>query len=160
MAGVDEVIVGLEQLQTLSKALKRAGHKNMRNKLHTRMKPPVRALIPDTRAEALRVLPKSGGLGRKVSKLPQRVQVATGSNPGVRLVVGKNKAAARALNRGPTFRHPVFAEGDRKSWTWVAQPVRTTDWFDRPARRGLPKVQDAVLAALEEVADEIVKELS
>lgn len=160
MAARDDALLGLDQFLALSKALKNAGHKELRAKLHTAMKAPVREVIPATRAEARRTLPTRGGLAAKVAKAPQRVQVLTGKDPGVKLVVGNNKSAARALNTGPTFRHPVFAtDTDRRNWSWVAQPVRTTDWFDRPAKAALPGVQDAVLHALDTVAAEIAEEV-
>lgn len=158
MADSGEVL-GVEQLHALSKALKGAGHMELRKRLHTSVKPPVRKLIPLTRAEARRVLPKGGGLAERTAKAPQRVKVATGRDPGVSLVVAGNRSAARATNRG-TFRHPVFARGgDRKQWAWVSQQVRTSQWFDRPASRALPEVKDAVLQALEDMAREIVEEI-
>lgn len=143
---------GAEQFYRLSKALKTAGETELRKELNKGLRNAAKPLIKDTRATALRILPKRGGLAQIVAKEPQRVQVRTGDKTaGVRIVVGKKRGAARATNRG-IVRHPVF--GIRTAW--VTQRVKP-GWFDDTlAEQGPGKVRPELDAAIQRVADQVV----
>lgn len=142
---------GADDFLRLSKALKEAGRGELRKDLTKRIRKAVKPLTPETRAEALSRLPKSGGLAAQVAREPQRVQIRTGAKTaGVRLVVGKSKGGARAANDG-TIRHPVFGSG-----RFVSQSV-TPGWFDDPANKAQPEIKRAVEDAIESVVDDIVK---
>lgn len=151
---VEASVSGAEGFLALSKALKEAGRGELRKQLNKDLREAVKPLIPKTRAEARRTLPKRGGYAVLVAKATQRVQVRTGqATAGVRLIVVNDKSSARRANRG-VLRHPVF--GNREAW--VNQPLATHGWFDRPAKAEHPKIVEAALDAITHVIDEIAKE--
>lgn len=148
----DFAIDGADQFLKLSKALKEAGHANLRKELNKGMRDASKPLIKAARAEALRRLPSRGGLAARIAKAPQRVQTRTGADPGVRIVVGANGLAARTADSG-TVRHPVFGN----KTVWVVQPVRS-GWFSDPMEAGAPVVRRNLEDALEQMAAKVVRE--
>lgn len=153
MADDDFEVTGADDFYKLSKALKHAGRKELRKELHKGLRTAAKPLVKKTRAEALRLLPKGGGLARQVSKEPQRVQVRTGTRTaGVRIVVPGKNGGARAANRG-VVRHPVF--GNRK--VWVNQNV-PPGWFDGPLLESAPAVRRDLEDAIGRVVDQIVRD--
>ena len=146
-------IRGAEEFLKLSKALKAAGHTELRKELNTKLRETGRPLIAKTRAAALGSLPRAGGFAAIVAAEPQRVQVRTGAaTAGMRIVVGKRRGGARAANDG-TIRHPVFGRG-----RFVEQQVEP-GWFDETLQREAPAVaKKALEEALESVAEKVVKE--
>lgn len=149
----DYEVRGAEDFLRLSKALKHAGRTELRKELTSSLKRTARPLIGKTRAEALRRLPKRGGLARQVAKEPQRIQVRTGARTaGVRVVVGKRAGGAQAANRG-FIRHPVFGNRD----VWVTQSV-PPGWFDDTLRDSAPEVRRGLERAIETVAEQVVRE--
>jgi len=146
-------VEGAEQFLALSKALKAAGRKDLRNELNKAMRNGAKTLIPKARAEALARLPQRGGLARQVSKEPARVQTRTGRDPGVRVVVGKRQGGARSANRG-VIRHPVFGNRER----WVDQKV-PAGWFDDPMKDSAPEIRKALEQGIEDVAQRVVREV-
>lgn len=149
-SGADFEVRGTEQFIRLSKALKAAGETELRKELNKGMKRAAKPLIPKARAEARKRLPKRGGLADQIAKEPARVQVRTGKNPGVRLVIGKKRGGARAANKG-LIRHPIFGT-DR----WVEQPV-PPGWFDLPMQKAGPSIRDDVHQAMEDVAEKVAR---
>lgn len=147
----DFEIKGAGQFLKLSKALKAAGRTELRKELNKRLRTAAKPLIPIARAEARSSLPRKGGLAEQVAKAPMRVQVRTGREAGVRIVVGKDRSGARAANRGE-IRHPVFGNRER----WVTQKV-PAEWFDRPMRASTPTILPELEKAIESVLDDIVK---
>jgi len=86
------------------------------------------------------------------SRIPGSIRVRT-AGIRVSVVAGGAKApdGAPYENKGlpGQFRHPVFAQGDRASWTWVNQKARP---FLRPAAEATaPEVADKVAANVLEV---------
>lgn len=151
LAGDFEVI-GADDFLRLSKALKHAGRTELRKELNRGIRVAAKPIVPEVRAEALRRLPKRGGLARQVAKEPARVQTRTGRDPGVRVVVGRKRGGARQANRGE-IRHPVFGDRGR----WVTQRVQP-GWFDDPAERSAPRIKRAVQGAMQDIVDEIVRD--
>jgi hypothetical protein len=148
----DFEVTGAEDFYRLSKALKAAGRTDLRKELNKSLRAAAKPLIPQTRAAARQMLPKRGGLADAVARVPQRVQVRTGqATAGVRIVVGKNRSAARASNRG-LIRHPVF--GNRQAW--VEQKV-PSGWFDDTLRRSGREVLPALEQAMQDVAEKVVR---
>ena len=143
---------GAEDFLRASKALKAAGEQELRKELNKALRDAAKPLIADTRAEAERILPKRGGLAKRVAKTPQRVQVRTGQDTaGVRIVVGKSNSGARAANEG-TVRHPVFGDRDK----FVEQRV-PPGWFTRPLEEGAPTVEPFLEQAIDNVLQQIVR---
>jgi hypothetical protein len=147
----DFKVKGTEDFLKLSKALKAAGRTELRKELNKRLRAAAKPLIPEARAEARRTLPQAGGLADLVARAPMRVQVRTGQQAGVRIVVGKDRSGARAANQG-LIRHPVF--GNREKW--VTQKV-PSDWFDRPLRDSAPRVLPELEKAIQSVLEDIVR---
>lgn len=147
----DFEVTGADQFLRLSKALKNAGKTDLRKELTKGLRDATKPLIADTRSATSR-LPQSGGLANLVAKSPQRVQVRTGRDPGVRIVVPRNRSGARGANRG-VIRHPVF--GNRR--VWVNQKV-PSGWFDEPLRDGAPVVRRHLEEALHVVAEKVISE--
>lgn len=150
----DVRLSGVEGFAQLSRALKDAGRGETRKELNRRLKDAVKPVIPKTRAEAMRRLPQSGGLAKRVAKAPQRVQVKTGATTaGVKLVVGNSRSGARGANRG-AVRHPLF--GDRDHWYTTKVP---SGWFDDPANAAKPSLIAAAEDALQSICDDIAREV-
>lgn len=151
----DAQVQGAEQFLRLSKALKEAGQTKLRAELNKQLAASVRPMVPLARASARSRLPQRGGLAARVAKSPMSVKVATGTKTfGVRVVVIKRQGtAARGLNRGQ-FRHPVFGDRDR----FVVQEVEP-GWFDDVAKAQADDVRKAALAAIEAVADKVIRDV-
>lgn len=149
----DFTVTGGEQVARLSKALREAGRTELRKELHKALREAAKPLIEETRAEALRRLPRRGGLAKRVAEAPQRLAVSAGKDPGIRIVVGKTKSGAKAANDG-FIRHPVF--GNRE--VWVNQKV-PAGWFDDPLRASAPRIAPHVERAMQNVVDQIVGEV-
>lgn len=146
----DFELQGVEQFYALSKALKHAGHKQLRKDLNKGLREAAKPLVKKTRSAARSQLPSGGGLAQQVAKEPQRVQVRTGSRTaGVRLVVQRKRGAAWATNKG-RLRHPVFGNRD----VWVTQAV-PPGWFDDTIK----KDQRAIVRDAQGVLDTIVGQI-
>lgn len=148
----DFTVRGADDFYRLSKALKAAGKTELRKELHKGLRRAARPLIPKARAEARARLPKRGGLAEQIAKEPARIQVRTGKDPGIRVVVGKKRGGARAANQG-VIRHPVF--GDREQW--VDQRVKP-GWFDEPMNDAAPSIRRDLLRAMEDTAEQVVRD--
>lgn len=146
---------GAEDFLRLSKALKGAGQQRLRSDLNKALKSAAKPIIPATRQEAVSRLPSRGGLGKLVASEPQSIQVRTGKDPGVRVVVGKRKGGARATERG-FVRHPVFFRPPLVM-RWVTQQVEP-HWFSDAAQEQAPVVRKDLEKALEAIAERIVRE--
>jgi hypothetical protein len=142
-----------DQFLKVSKALKAAGEKGLRQELHKGVKKAARPLVFQAKAAAREQLPKRGGLNRAVAGSPIRTVVSTGRNKyGVRIVVaGVRGRAARSTNRGK-IRHPVFGNRD----VWRDQKV-PKGWFDDTMRAAAPAIRKDVEAALARVVQDIAR---
>lgn len=147
----DFEVRGADDFLRLSKALKHAGRTGLRKELNKQLGDAAKPLIPKTRAVALERLPKSGGLAAQVAKAPQRVQVRTGKDPGVRIGVSKSNSGARGANKG-SVRHSVFGDKTR----YVDQQV-PSGWFDDTLKDSARDVLPYLEQALENVAEQIVR---
>lgn len=144
----DFEIHGAESFLNLSKALKHAGRTEMRKELHKGIRKAARPLIPKARKEARSKLPQRGGLAERVAREPARTQVRTGSDPGVRIVIGTKRGGARATNRG-LIRHPVFGQD-----VWVEQRIEP-GWFDNSMMGEKAAIQRDIERAMLNVVDMI-----
>jgi hypothetical protein len=156
---------GAEQFLALSKALKAAGKTELRKELHRQMRIAAKAAMPTAEKRLQGALPS--GLKNR-SAVRQVVRVKTGKDPGVTVAVpyGKRKRNgmsaqnARLLNSQGAIRHPVWARDDKTSseWRWVNQRVPGSAWFDDTYTEAAPELRKALEAAMEAVAEHIVKE--
>ena len=153
--GLDVRITGAGELASLGRRLKDAGEagKALRRELLKQIQRETKDLKESDKQSARDVLPHKGGLAEKVaaSKFQTRTRFA-GNNVGVKIVAqGLSVSNLRALNRG-YVRHPVWGHRDR----WVNQPIHP-GWFDNPNEKDTPKVQRAILAAIDLTNSRIAK---
>lgn len=122
----DYHVRGSEKLGKLGQRLREAGRKELRQELIRGLNRATKPLKEDAKREAEAILPRRGGLNRRVarSRLTTRTRVS-GRNPSVRIM---SKTGQR-IDRGQV-RKPVF--GNRT--VWVTQRVQP-GWFTRPMER-------------------------
>lgn len=164
----DVTVRGAENFLALSKALKAAGEKKLRRELHAAMRTGVRKHMPKTADGLAGALPS--GLQGRGKKVNQVVRVKTGRDPGVTVAVpygrrrgvgGLGASNAQRLNSSGTFRRPVFPDPEkpRNEWRWSDQSVSAArGWFDKAWLDSAPEIRRALEAAMEAVAEQIVKE--
>jgi hypothetical protein len=153
----DFEVHGAEQFHRLSKALKQAGETEMRKALHKGLRDAVNKVKPEAADALSAALP--GRLQGKGKRVRQAVQVKTGADPGISVVVRYGKAGsglgainAKLINQRGTFRHPVFGRHG-----WVAQSVGGQGWFDKTYTNAAPRIREELERVLEQVADDIVR---
>lgn len=152
----DFEVRGAQEFVKLSKALKAAGRTELRKELNKSMRDGAKPLIKDARASARSGrLPDAGKLAQRIARTSMRVQVRTGADPGVSIVAGKRRGAARDLNDNGRFRHPVF--GRPGAFVDQAAPD-ARGWFTDPMRAGAPRVRKELEAGLERVAAKVVRD--
>lgn len=146
----DFEVRGADEFHKLSKALKAAGRTDLRKELNKALRDAAKPLIAKTRAVARAQLPHHGGLAESVAKAPQRVQVRTGDQTaGVRIVAS---GPVKGANSG-VVRHPTW--GNREKF--VEQKV-PGGWFDETLADSAPEARPHLEAALEQIAEQIVRE--
>lgn len=154
MAGV--VPDGGEKLAALSKALRKAGERELERELDKGVREPLKGLIPKIAASARRKFPKRGGFLRTYeARHKLRVQRRNGGRyPGVRLVDSYPGRITR-LNQG-VLRRPVFADETepREAWEWINQPI-PAGFFDEPVDAEKDEIRRSVEDALERVVRQV-----
>jgi hypothetical protein len=144
---------GTNDFLALSKALKRAGETQLRKELHKAVQSAAKPLIPKMREAARANLPKHGGLNERIAKKPYRVQARTGANTaGVRIV--GTKVDPRINNQG-RIAHPVFG---RPGSTVVQIVPEARGYFDETLSKGAAPTREAVVKAMSDFADRIIRE--
>lgn len=153
----DFEVTGADQFLRLSKALKEAGHAEMRKSLHKGLRAAVDQVKPKAAAALAEALPS--GLKGRGERVKQAVVVKTGADPGVSVVVRYGKAGrglgasnAKSINRSGKFRHPVYKTG-----AWAPQDTSGQAWFDKTYSNAAPEILASLEKALQQVADDIVK---
>lgn len=153
----DFEVRGADDFLRLSKALKNAGHTELRKGLHKALRDVVNEVKPKAAQELADALPsRMRGRGRAVK---QAVQVKTGNDAGVSVGVRYGKAGrgigavnAKLINQSGKFRHPVFKTG-----RWVTQSTGGQGWFDKTYANEAPAMRDALERVLEDVANQIIR---
>jgi hypothetical protein len=150
-------VTGADQFLRLSKALKEAGRTEMRKALHKGLRDGANRVKPEA-AEALAAALPSG-LADKGRRVKQAVQVKTGRDPGVSIVVRYGKAGtglgatnAKQVNTAGTFRHPVYKTG-----AWVQQGAKSSGWFDKTYQNKAPALRRELARVIDDVADQVVQ---
>lgn len=160
----DFTVTGAEDFLKLSKALKAAGDTELRKALHKGLRDAANKAKPKAAEALAEALPTR--LAAKGKAVKQAVQVKTGNDPGVSIVMRYGKAGrgigtsnARQINRSGTFRHPVYGRPDktRKQWYWVDQPAKGEGWFDKTYTNEAPAIRRDLEQAMQSVVDEIVR---
>lgn len=160
----DFEVRGADEFLRLSKALKEAGQTETRKALHKGLRDAVNAVKPEAADALASALPS--GLSGRGKAVKQAVVVKTGADPGVSVVVrfgragrGLGASNARQVNRSGTFRHPIYADGDktRNEWGWVDQSTGGEGWFDKTYQNAAPQMLRALEGAMQQVIDQIVQ---
>lgn len=138
---------GAEQLVALAKRLRDAS-KELRSDLYRGINRAVKPLKNEVKASARSILPKKGGLNKRVAatKIATKRRV-TGNVAGVRLV-GTSGYDIGSINRG-RVRHKTFGHKP-----WVNQMVPKGFWSD-PLNAGAPKVREEVQDVMDTIADKL-----
>lgn len=147
MARVEVRLDDHGQIARVQRELRRFGDKDTRRKYYAGLNRATKPMRAKAQAEALRILPKRGGLNRHVAKN----RLITRSNARGVYVTQVGRGSARLIDRG-IVRHPVF--GNRDVW-------RTTDvprgWFTTPMKAGAPVARRELVAVFNDVARTIAK---
>lgn len=149
----DFQVGGVDDFLRLSKALKRAGHGEMRKRLHTSLKKAVAPVMPKAEERLRKALPS--GIPR-TKRVNQTTLVKTGRDPGITVAVrygSKRASNAVLVNKEGRFRHPIFGS---KGWTDQQAPGGQ-GWFDETYRGAGPDILDEIEKTLQDIADEIVR---
>ncbi len=151
-------VQGADALLELGKRLKAAGGPEVVKELQKGLRAAAKPVIPATRAEALRRLPKAGGLNQRVAKAPQRVTARIGNTTAsVRVTVAGKRSGAYGANVG-LIRHPVFATELPWRGRWATTRV-PSGWFDEPAQAEGLKARDDVVQAMTDFAERLTRPL-
>jgi hypothetical protein len=157
--GGARTIKGTADFVKLSKVLKEAGNKTLRNELHKMVREPAKVVIPKIR-EAARGVPGKGGIGAHYGKKPLRTQTRTGEKTaGVRVVMPKTDPRVDQEGR---VAHPVFGrvgKAKNKGKNVVVQKVPAIKgFFSDTLQADAPQIRDGFLRALDDFTDRIVRE--
>jgi hypothetical protein len=151
--GNAQSIKGANDFLALSKRLKAAGEKGLRNELNKVMRDAAKPLIPKVREAARTSLPKHGGLNERIAKKPLRAQTRTGARTaGVRIV--GSKVDPRINNEGRVY-HPVF--GNKPGV--VQQVPAAKGYFDETLANEGPGIRGEVLGAFGGFVERLVRGL-
>jgi len=141
---------GADDFRELSRKLRAAGleGKGLRKEVLKEVNRATKPLKQDAKRNAKAILPKRGGLGRRVaaSNFSTKTRM-TGNGAGVK-ILAKGKGQARGVRQidAGRVRHPVFGSKRR----WVTQSV-TPGWFTDAMKRGSGKIKDAIVDAVNSI---------
>lgn len=149
MAGEFEVY-GAQQLERLAKALKGAD-RELRKELLRRIRAAGKPVVAEMKRNLASNMPQRGGLAADLGRAKIGVRTKTsGSTSGVRIEARHSEHDLASIDRG-IVRHPVYGRPP-----WVEQDVPEGE-VSRPVRESKPAMQRAVLRAMDDTADEIVR---
>jgi hypothetical protein len=139
---------------TLAAKFRAAGNegKGLRKGLYKEILRTTKPLKQDAKKNAKAILPKRGGLARRVasSSFSTKTRII-GGGAGVQ-IIAKGKGQAKSVKQidAGRVRHPVFGRKNR----WVTQSV-PSGWFTDAMVRGAGKIRDGVQRAVDEVLSKL-----
>lgn len=138
------------QLKRVSAALKKHGDKELSKELTRGITAAVKPLKKDVKTSARTVLPKRGGLAKRVGRgTLQHKTRKTGRSAGVRIIAKPNTVNdPRRIDRG-RIKHPVFGRGP-----WVLQDVKK-GYFTKPLTDGRQVVRKELVKVMKDIAKKI-----
>lgn len=136
---------GAAQLAKVRRELRRIGDKSNMRRLYRGLNRATKPMRAEAKTEALRRLPRRGGLAARVARAPLRTSTRAG---GVS-ITGSSKSQLRNIDEG-RVRHPVY--GNRS--VWIEQPVRK-HFFTDPMEAGAPKARRELVTELDRLGREI-----
>ena len=148
----DLEIRGADTFARVSKALKRAGDKELRKELYAGINRATKPMRAEAKKSAERNLPRTGGLNKRVARARLTTRRRTGKNPGIS-IVAKGMDQLALMDRG-YVRHPVF--GNRKRWS--TQPIPDAEgWFTTPMEDGAPQARKEIVKSLDGIAKKLAR---
>lgn len=143
-------IEGAAKLHSVAKELKELGDGKLRRELTKAIRDATKPAKAAVKESALSRLPKRGGFAALVASSRVTNVTKTGSrSAGVQIKAVNAGDNIRSTDAG-NVRHPVF--GSRA--TWIHQSVKP-GWFSEPLEQEAPKIQEAVIKALDDMARKI-----
>jgi len=144
-------VKGADDFLALSKRLKAAGAKGLRNELNKAMRDAAKPLIPKVREAARDQAPKGGGLNERLAKKPYRAQTRTGAKTaGVRIV--GTKVDPRMNDQG-RIAHPTYGHKP----TVVQYNLKLKGYFDETLQESGPEIRAEVVSVLKAFADDVTR---
>lgn len=147
---VEISIEGADRFKATARALKAYGRGDLRKELYRGINRAAKPLKLNAKQRARTVLPRGGGLAKRVARTSLRTKaLAGGRNAGVRIVAQPNAVSdPLSINRGrvvhPTYGHEPF----------VVQQV-TPGWFTKPMEDGAPVVREEMLKVIDTVGKKL-----
>lgn len=139
-------IRGGEHFREIAKRLHTA-ERNLPGQFRSGLGRQAAALIADARRNALNTLPKSGGYNEVVARSHFHVRLSRGPR-GERLTVTATGPDYR-LDKQGRLRHPVYARGTRRDWSWAKAPQQVrSGWFTDPMHAGRPRLRAELVAVM------------
>lgn len=153
---------GREELRALAARLKDAGEegKGFRRELMKQLdeaaKPLAKEIASLTHLKPYMPDRYAGVLAGDLGVTTQRL---FSGNPRIS-IVAKAKVHRRKIRRvnDGLLMHPVFAQGVRRSWTWVKEPQTDgmkAGFFSDPCEKAVPDIREHALTAMAETARKI-----
>lgn len=146
---VDITVQGAEDLARVAKALRQVGDKELKRELSAGLSRATGPLIGGARRSAEAVLPRRGGLGKRVARGRVTTRRRTvGGDPDVRIEAFTGRGADAGV-----VRHPVFQQPGRPV-VQVSQRV-TPGWFTRPMEAGADEVARELVKVIDGIVDRL-----
>lgn len=155
--GIDIDVVSKDIARLASSVRRLGADRTIVNNMAKRVRasvPPIRQAVRDN---ALRILPKRGGLNRWVARVSVNARVRrSASNAGVSLAIGRNSAKQRTdsakIDAG-RLRAPLF--GDRRYWH--LQAVRPGFASKAVTEEGVTEFRKQVVLAVDDAVEEALR---
>ena len=147
------VVNGVEDFLAVSRRLRDSGELGLRKELNRRIRVAAKPAVAAVRASARAGLPQSGGLNEFIARKRASVQTRTGASPGVRIKIEKQD---ERLDTEGRVVHPIFFRPPlvRRIVVQFVQPGVMSTGFQSAA----PEIRGEVVAAIQSVVDQIVRE--
>ena len=137
-------LVTVNNLDTVARALRELGDKELSRELFRGLNRVTTELKKDAKEEAVRRLPRRGGLGAKVGKSRLSTGRRGGRNPGL-VIRAKGISQLPKIEAGEV-RHPTYGHKP-----FVTQQI-TGGWFTDPMYAGRDEIIHALDVLLEDLA--------
>ena len=147
---------GAQEFAALARRLREAGETGLRRELYAAISDAVRPLGAEIRnAGHLRGYMPDRYAGVLAGDLSVTTTKRTGRDPGVQIRAQgrEHKRKVILLNKG-LIQHPLF--GNRKRWFTQAAGMNV-GFFTDPVERAAPRIRAAVVGAMDDVAQKIMK---
>lgn len=159
-AGVSLSIQGANELLRISKALKSAGQKGLRNEFHATVRTAAKPLVPKVKQAARDKFPSKGGINEHYAKKKYSAVTRTGAKTaGVRIVGAKLDPRTDATGR---VAHPIFGrkgKAKNKGKNMAVQTIpQAKGFFSGTLEAGAAQAQVDIARAMTEFMNRTIRE--